>query len=51
MKDVLIQDTTVQSQHDASIAAGGELELAHNVIELSKVQGVCQKLNWNAKKH
>jgi len=44
MKDVLLQDTpTVQSQHDASIA------LAHD-IELTEEQGVCQKLNWNAKK-
>jgi len=44
MKDVPMQDTpTVQSQHDASIA------LAHDV-ELTKVQRVCQKLNWNAKK-
>ena len=44
MKDVPMQDTpTVQSQHDASIA------LAHN-IELTKEQGVCQKLNRNGKK-
>jgi len=39
-----MQDTpAVQSQCDASIA------LAHDV-ELTEVQRVCQKLNWNAKK-